>query len=83
MAKCLARMWHQSMRAGLDRNEAESVSLLVLQMQRMGVDEVVTGGFKIHSQGDGIGSWCLLNRHRDWSSESLHLQESELGGMGS
>lgn len=48
-----------------------------------GVDEVVTGGFKIHSQGDGTGSWCLLNRHKDRSSESQHLQESELGGMGS
>lgn len=72
MAKCLARMWHQSMRAGLDRNEAESVSLLVPQMQRTGVDAAVTGGFKIPSQGDGTRS-----------SEFQPLQESELGGMGS
>lgn len=66
MAKCLARMWHQSMRAGLDRNEAESVSLLVPQMQRTGVDAAVTGGFKIHSQGDGTGSWRLLNWHKEF-----------------
>lgn len=55
----------------------------LLQVQRAGVDEAATGRFKVQSWGDGTGGWGLLNKVKDQHSESQHLQESELGGMGS